>query len=178
MQDSSTIWNTIFERYGIMFNGPHDDMPLLADLLSRRDTCRPLDLGCGTGRHMLYFGERGFEVYGIDNAIAGLTSTQHRLEDAGLTAHLVQRDIFDALPFADAFFDAIISIQVIHHARLAQIAALIDEMARILKAGGLLFKSNGFDTLLMSMRGMKFGPPRVGMPPAIPLFLGMERSDQ
>jgi SAM-dependent methyltransferase len=78
-------------------------------------------------------------VYGIDNAIAVLTSTQHRLEDAGLTAHLVQRDIFDALPFADAFFDAIISVQVIHHARSAQIAALIDEMARILKAGGLLF---------------------------------------
>ena len=28
---------------------------------------------------------------------------------------------------------------MIHHARLAQIAALVDEIARILKAGGLLF---------------------------------------
>ncbi|HEX6108280.1 MAG TPA: class I SAM-dependent methyltransferase [Ktedonobacteraceae bacterium] len=139
MQDKSTIWNTIFAREGIVFVDPHDDMPHLVELLSQRDASRLLDLGCGTGRHMLYFGARGFDMYGIDSAATGLTSTQHRLEEAGLTAHLVQRDIFAALPFADAFFDAIISVQVIHHARLDQIAVLVDEMARILKAGGLLF---------------------------------------
>ena len=122
-----------------MFVEPHDDMPHLADLLNQREAHTLLDLGCGTGRHVLYLGERGFDVYGIDSAAAGLTSTQHRLEAAGLAAHLVQHDIFDALPFDDAFFDAIISVQVIHHARLAHVAALVDEMARILKAGGLLF---------------------------------------
>jgi SAM-dependent methyltransferase len=139
LQDNSTVWNAIFAREGIVFIDPHDDMPHLADLLSQHDAHTVLDLGCGTGRHVLYFGERGFDVYGIDSAAVGLTLTQRRLEEAGLTAHLVQGGIFAALPFADAFFDVIISVQVIHHARLAQIIALVDEMARILKTGGLLF---------------------------------------
>jgi SAM-dependent methyltransferase len=139
MQDDSTVWNAIFAREGVVFVDPHEDMPHVADLLSHRGAHTLLDLGCGTGRHVLYFGERGFEMYGIDSAVAGLASTQHRLQEAGLVAHLVQGDIFDTLPFADAFFDAIISVQVIHHARLAQIIALVDEMARILKTGALLF---------------------------------------
>lgn len=139
MQGDSTVWNTIFTREGIVFSDPQDDIPQLADLLTQRGAHTLLDLGCGTGRHVLYFGERGFDVYGIDSAAAGLASTQRRLEEANLEAHLVQRDIFDALPFADTFFDAVVSVQVIHHARLAQIAALVDEMARILKTGGVLF---------------------------------------
>ena len=139
MQDNSTTWNTIFAREGIVFAEPHEDMPHLADLLNQREAHTLLDLGSGTGRHTLYFAERGFDVHGIDNAAAGLASTQQRLEEASLTARLVQHDIFGTLPFAGDFFDAIISVQVIHHARMAQIAALADEMARILKTGGLLF---------------------------------------
>jgi SAM-dependent methyltransferase len=139
MQHDSTIWSTIFAREGIVFTHPHDDMPYFVDLLTQRDAHTLLDLGCGTGRHILYLGEGGFDVYGIDSAVTGLASTQQRLEEAGLTAHLVQQDIFDVLPFEDAFFDAILSVQVIHHARLAQISALVNEMARILKPGGLLF---------------------------------------
>jgi SAM-dependent methyltransferase len=139
MQDHSTVWDAIFAREGVVFVDPHEDMAQLVDLLSQRKAHTLLDLGCGTGRHVLYFRERGFEMYGIDNAAAGLTTTQQRLEEAKLSAHLVQGDIFETLPFVDAFFDAILSVQVIHHARLAQITALVDELARILKSGGLLF---------------------------------------
>jgi ubiquinone/menaquinone biosynthesis C-methylase UbiE len=78
-------------------------------------------------------------VYGIDNAPAALVSTQQRLQHAGLTAHLVQHDVFDGLPFGDGFFDAVLSVQVIHLARLAQIGALVDEITRVLKPNGLLF---------------------------------------
>jgi SAM-dependent methyltransferase len=139
MQDHSTVWDAIFAREGVVFVDPHEDMPQFVDLLSQRKAHTLLDLGCGTGRHVLYLGECGFEMYGIDSAAAGLTTTQQRLEEANLSAHLIQGDIFETLPFADAFFDAILSVQVIHHARLAQIAALVDELARLLKPGGLLF---------------------------------------
>ncbi|QBD81163.1 class I SAM-dependent methyltransferase [Ktedonosporobacter rubrisoli] len=139
MPNHSTPWNAIFASQGLVFVEPHEDMPQLAEQISQGNAHTLLDLGCGSGRHVLYFGERGFDMYGIDSAPAGLAITRQRLEEAGLTAHLVQSDIFDALPFPDAFFDAILSVQVIHHARLAQIAALIDEMARILKVGGHIF---------------------------------------
>jgi SAM-dependent methyltransferase len=141
MQGDSTVWNAIFAREGIVFSRPHDDVPHLADLFTQRGTQTILDLGCGTGRHVLYFGQRGFTVYGIDTTPAGLIATQQRLQHAGLTAHLLQHDVFDGSPFGEEFFDAIVSVQVIHHARLARISALVDEITRVLKPNGLLFVS-------------------------------------
>ena len=139
MQGDSTVWNAIFAREGIVFSHAHDDVPHLADLLIQRGAQTILDLGCGTGRHVLYFGQRGFTVYGIDSAPTGLALTQQRLRHAGLTAHLLHHDVFDGLPFGEAFFDAILPAQVIHHARLAQIYSLVDEIIRVLKPNGLLF---------------------------------------
>ena len=139
MQDEPTIWNAIFAREGVVFVEPHEDMPRLADQLEERHTRTLLDLGCGTGRHVLFFAERGFEVYGLDGAPVALETTRRRLDEAGLKAQLVEGTIFEPLPFEDAFFDALISIQVIHHARVAQISKLVAELARVLKPGGLLF---------------------------------------
>ena len=48
-------------------------------------------------------------------------------------------DIYKKLPYPDNFFDAIISTQTLHHARIERIRKLIREMERILKAGGLIF---------------------------------------
>jgi SAM-dependent methyltransferase len=45
----------------------------------------------------------------------------------------------DRLQYEDGFFDAVISVQVIHHADSATIRRIVEEIARILRAGGLLF---------------------------------------
>ena len=41
------------------------------------------------------------------------------------------------MPYADASFDAIVSLFVIHHNRLARIRRTVEEIGRILKPGGL-----------------------------------------
>jgi hypothetical protein len=64
--------------------------------------------------------------------------TRRRLQEMGLTADLHLHDIFDMLPFPDAACDALLSAQVIHHARITQIRGLVAEMARILKPDGLV----------------------------------------
>jgi ubiquinone/menaquinone biosynthesis C-methylase UbiE len=43
------------------------------------------------------------------------------------------------LPYKDNFFDAIISTNVLHHAKIEKIRKLIKEMERILKLKGLIF---------------------------------------
>ncbi len=139
MQGDSTVWNNIFKREGTVFGQLHEDMPHLAETLKQRRACIILDLGCGTGRHTLYFSQRGLTVHGLDSAPTGLAQTRQRLQAANFNAHLLQHDIFTGLPFGNTHFDAIISIQVIHHARLAQIRSLATEMVRILKPNGLLF---------------------------------------
>ena len=42
-------------------------------------------------------------------------------------------------PYQNNFFDAIISIQVIHHAKLAKIKKIISEIERVIKPNGFIF---------------------------------------
>jgi SAM-dependent methyltransferase len=45
----------------------------------------------------------------------------------------------EKLPYGDAFFDAVISVQVIHHADIATIRQVVREITCVLKRGGFLF---------------------------------------
>ena len=132
-------WDTVFKEKGRYFNQPHEDIPGLAERLKERGAKTVLDLGSGTGRHVIYFAERGFDVYGIDNAETGLQMTRDWLKDKSLTADLKLADITQPLPYDSDFFDAVVSVQVIHHARLATIQQMIAELERVIKPNGLVF---------------------------------------
>jgi cyclopropane fatty-acyl-phospholipid synthase-like methyltransferase len=94
-----------FRPRGTVLHAPHEDAAYLADLLHQRGAQTILDLGCGSGRHILYFAQHHFTMYGIDIAPTGLALTQHQLEKADLEAQLTQHDIFAELPFANAFLE-------------------------------------------------------------------------
>jgi len=129
----------VFVREGAVFSHPHEDILHLADMLLKHGAGRVLDVGCGSEQHVLSLSQQGLIVYCIDSAPTGVALTQQRLQEAGLSAHLSQGNIFEGLPFADAFFDAVLSVQMIHHALLAQIHGLAEEMIRVLKPHGLIF---------------------------------------
>jgi SAM-dependent methyltransferase len=137
--EKPSVWNSIFAQEGLVFPEPHEDMPRFAEMLQRQGAGAVLDLGCGTGRHVLYLAERELRVSGVDSAPIALAMTRQRLEEEGLTADLRLHDIFDRLPYPDSAFDGLVSTQVIHHARLAEIAALVREIGRIVRPRGLLF---------------------------------------
>src|SRR6185437_13020317 len=88
MVQQTTAWDAIFRQRGKVFTHPQEDMPALADALLARGATTILDLGCGTGRHVVYFAERSFTVSGLDSAPEGLRLTEQALRDAGRTANL------------------------------------------------------------------------------------------
>jgi SAM-dependent methyltransferase len=108
----------------------------------RQHGCKTLlDLGCGTGRHVVHLEKAGFWVCGLDNAPTGLRLTQGWLQEEKLSAALVQADMRVRLPFREAAFDGILSTQVIHHARLGVVRRTIAELKRVLAPGGVVFVS-------------------------------------
>lgn len=139
MTPPKTTWDGIFQRHGIVFPDPHEDMPELLRLLEATGARTALDLGCGSGRHVVALARQGLTVCGLDSSAEGLRLTRHALDQLGLAADLRLHDMFDSLPYADGFFDALIAIQVIHHAPLAPIQRLAGEIARIVRPGGVLF---------------------------------------
>jgi 2-polyprenyl-3-methyl-5-hydroxy-6-metoxy-1,4-benzoquinol methylase len=114
-------------------------MPGIVNLLKERGTKTVLDLGNGTGRHTVYMAQNGFTVYGMDNSPQAIQSAQEWLQAEGLTADLKYGDITEPFPYPDAFFDGLISVQVINHGDNATVKRIADEITRVIKPGGLIF---------------------------------------
>jgi SAM-dependent methyltransferase len=96
------------------------------------------DLGCGGGRHVYYFAEKGHYVIGTDLSTNGIDFTRSELEKRGLNAILKICPMTE-LPFADSEFDVTISRATINHATLQDMKKSVYEMARTTRKGGLLF---------------------------------------
>ncbi len=68
-----------------------------------------------------------------------LALTRTWLAQEGLAADLRLQSMTEPLPYPAGFFDAVIAIQVIHHAALATIRGIVGEMARVLKPQGFVW---------------------------------------
>lgn len=132
-------WNDIFTKDGKVFLEPHSDMERLSRLFKKKNIQTILDLGCGTGRHLIYFSKKGFDIFGLDCSLRGIEIAQKWLTEEGLKVEMVCSKIEDDFPFDDSFFDAVISIQVIHHNLLKNILKTVKEIERVLKKSGYLF---------------------------------------
>ena len=132
-------WNHIFTEQGKIFVKPYSDMEQLAKLFKEQRIQKILDLGCGTGRHLIFFSEKGFELYGIDASAKALEITNKWLKEKGLYAELKNHRMEHRFPYDDDIFDAIISIQVMHHNLMRNIVFTIKEIERILKGKGIIF---------------------------------------
>jgi SAM-dependent methyltransferase len=101
-----------------------------------------VDAGCGYGRNLVHLLRQGCRVYAIDQ---DADAVQHvrRLADslgAGLPAENFQVGSIERMPFADGLADVVVSNAVLHFARdEEQFRAMLKEMWRVLKPGGLLF---------------------------------------
>jgi len=147
-------WNGIFREDGRVFLKTQKDMPRIVELFKKKGVKRVLDLGCGSGRHAVYLAKNGFDVYGFDIASVGIKLTKEWLKQEKLEAKLKIGSVFGKLPYKDNFFDALISTQVINHAKIEDIRKLIKEIERILKPKGLIFIT------VMQKTGLKGWKPK------------------
>jgi len=98
---------------------------------------RGLDLGFGVGRHAILLAKQGIAMYGLDAAANGLAYANEWAEREGLSLNLMTGDM-TKLPYADNFFDLIITWNVIYHGTLDVIEQTVCELERCLKPEGRL----------------------------------------
>jgi SAM-dependent methyltransferase len=111
------------------------------DLLRLRDGDRLLDVGCGTGRHVINACRRRCVVIGLDRDNWELQALKFLGFCLGMEGKLLARAGVaqgDALhlPFADACFDRLICTEVFEH--VPDDGALLSEVARVLRPGGTI----------------------------------------
>lgn len=132
-------WDDIYNKRGKIFTVPHPDMERLVNTFKEKKIRRILDLGCGNGRHLLFFAKKGFEVYGFDASPKGIELAHEWLNEEGEDVEIKCHRMENRFPYKDDFFDAIIAIQVIHHNFIGDILKTIKEIERVLRTGGLIF---------------------------------------
>lgn len=90
-------------------------------------------LEVGSGAHGLVFGLANSFGVGVDPLAVEYKKLFPRIQNTASTVAAIGEE----LPFADAAFDIVLSDNVIDHA--TRPLAIIDEIVRVLKPGGLLF---------------------------------------
>ena len=141
MNDETGQWESIFQHEGRVYLEPGSQVLKFTDALLEHGLRSVLDLGCGTGRHVIHMTRKRLHVTGLDNAPTALKLTETWLQEEGLAAGLVLSDIRKSLPFADQSFDAVLSTQVIHHARLNTVIEIAKEINRITRIDGRILIS-------------------------------------
>ena len=132
-------WNKIFKKRGKVFEKPKEEMLKILKIFKQREVKKVLDLGCGSGRHVIFLAKHGFNVYGFDIANEGIKIAKQWLKKEKLKADFKIGSIYKKLPYEDNFFDAVISTHAIHHGKIEDIRKAIRELERVLKPGGLIF---------------------------------------
>ena len=121
---------------------------------------RILDAGCGYGRNLIYLLRQRAEIFAID---ASPTAVEHVRQlskslNTGLPGENFQVGRVEQLPWNADFADVVLCSSVLHFARNdAQFHAMLAELWRVLRPGGLLF------CRLASRIGMDFEPMGNGL---------------
>ncbi len=155
------------------------DIYLFDQLLKGRynDCRRVIDLGCGTGRNIVYFLRNGYEVHGIDidpAAVEYVKDLSSRLApDNSLTNFGLA--MVEEIPYPDASFDLAICNTVFHFASGPEnFDEMVKSVWRVIKPGGYFFARLASDIGLESSM-QPLGNGRFLMPDGTVRFLVNEQ---
>lgn len=126
-----------------VIKGAREFYPYTASLLPMKKGANVLDLGCGTGLELGYYFALNptAKVTGIDLATDMLAVLKKRFADKAVT--VIQGSYFD-VPFGENCFDAVVSVESLHHFTKEQKSPLYKKIFEALKDGGYFILTDYF----------------------------------
>ena len=97
-----------------------------------------LDVGCGTGEHVLYLAQRGYNAVGIDAAPNAIAKAKKKAKERGLSPRFEIADALD-LPIPDRLFDTVIDSGLFHVFSDDERISFRQSLARVTRPGGTYF---------------------------------------
>ena len=139
----------------------------LFECLNQQSEPRLLDVGCGIGHYSVPLQEMvpGLQYHGIDTSpLAVQYALEHFCPEC-----VVRVASATEIPFADDYFDAVMSITCLQHLSASMQLRAIAEMRRVLKPGGLVVVREDPNGGAPDMTAMGEGKWRVAWGPEVKL---------
>ena len=124
-------WEQIYRVGGRGETNPFPRFNEVVSIFKETGCSKILDLGCGSGRHLIHLTREGFHVVGMDISPTALHLTHEWIQQEQCETPLILADMRETLPLKDSSIDGVFSTQVIHHARINEIRRTIHEIFRI-----------------------------------------------
>lgn len=119
----------------------------MLELFKQEKVQTVLDLGAGDGTIAVALAKQGKTVHALEISNEGIEKTKARAQDAHVSVHTHEQDMYQLLPFKDKSLDAVMAFQSLNHNTLSEIEKLFAEVTRILKQGGLfIVKTANFNS--------------------------------
>jgi malonyl-CoA O-methyltransferase len=126
-----------------------------------------VEIGCGTGYNTQWLADHAASVRGLDFSEGMLRQARFRVHSRHV--QFMQHDIRAAWPLEDASADLVIAMLVLEH--IENIASVVAEAARSLRAGGELFICELHPMRQMLGRQAEFTNPETGIGERVQAFL-------
>jgi len=125
-----------------------------------------LDAGCGGGRNLVYFLRNGFKVYGVDQSATAIVQAKSLATELlnDIESDQFRVENVERMSFSNETFDVVLSSAVLHFANDEEHwQAMVSEMWRVLKPGGILFarlaSTVGIEDQIQPINGRRYHLP-------------------
>ncbi|MDD3648168.1 MAG: methyltransferase domain-containing protein [Candidatus Dojkabacteria bacterium] len=132
-------WENFYKTRGRFYLLRHPDFGKVIRKLKAYRTRKVLDLGCGSGRHLIELARNGFTVTGVDFSKEALNLAEKWAKSEKLKITTAAADIHKKLKFKDDSFDAVLAIDSLHYSNSENFEKSLKEIGRVVRLGGIVF---------------------------------------
>lgn len=150
----ASVWNKSYENKDNFLYFPNEEVIRFTSKYIRkktglecfssidaRENINVLDLGCGIGRHVLFFKEMGLAAYGLDISEHAILRAIELASSKGYTdgENIFRCGDAKKLPYVDGFFSYAVSHGVLDSVTFQDSIDMINELFRVIEPLGLLY---------------------------------------